>query len=308
MIDILKANQFHGNIAYGVSTSYETYDDPIGVFATVIYEIDRFDILNDNEYSFRKIYVHSAFETINFAKTKYISGSTNNFLYFTCSSHEILVDKNFQRYIFHIYSAKFILLIMQCKSICLDFSDTSIDQRHCRFPSESNLKHYPVYTRGLCIQECRLELVYKTCGCIPHFYPNRSEHHLHESDIEYLFNNPKFSFYTVINSKPVCSYKKLKECVAPKRQEFLELYVMKNSKKTYIDCLCSENCVGSVIFVSQHNNFGIQSSGVGANINIEKYPLIQYRRRIIFTLTDFFGELMCFTDLDFYFICRYECL
>lgn len=52
---------------------------------------------------------------------------------------------------------------------------TSILQRRCRFNSETNLKHFQIYTEQLCIQECRLELVYKHCGCIPHFYPNQCD-------------------------------------------------------------------------------------------------------------------------------------
>lgn len=51
---------------------------------------------------------------------------------------------------------------------------TTIAQRGCRFLSESNLTHFDVYTKGLCLQECRMKLAYKFCGCIPHFYPNRS--------------------------------------------------------------------------------------------------------------------------------------
>lgn len=57
----------------------------------------------------------------------------------------------------------------------LIFSGASVDQRKCRFQHESNLTHFPVYTRNICIQECRLNLVYKLCKCIPHFYPNRSK-------------------------------------------------------------------------------------------------------------------------------------
>lgn len=54
-------------------------------------------------------------------------------------------------------------------------SKTLIIQRNCRFFNESNLEHYPVYTKRLCFSECRLKLVLERCGCIPHFYPNKSE-------------------------------------------------------------------------------------------------------------------------------------
>lgn len=49
----------------------------------------------------------------------------------------------------------------------------SVSQRGCRFHDESDLIHYTkVYTRDLCMQECRLNLAYNYCKCIPHFYPN----------------------------------------------------------------------------------------------------------------------------------------
>lgn len=53
-------------------------------------------------------------------------------------------------------------------------TSTFISQRGCRFPWESNLTHYQYYTRRLCFSECRINLAMKYCGCIPHFYPNRS--------------------------------------------------------------------------------------------------------------------------------------
>jgi acid-sensing ion channel, other len=60
------------------------------------------------------------------------------------------------------------------------FRDTTfISQRGCRFPSESNLTHYKYYSKQLCFSECRLNLVMKHCGCIPHFYPNRSIHSIY---------------------------------------------------------------------------------------------------------------------------------
>lgn len=76
--------------------------------------------------------------------------------------------------IFTIYCSP-IFRVPNDNSIQIFYRRTSISQRQCRFNSESNLTHYPIYTRGLCLQECRLNMVYKQCGCIPHFYPNRSK-------------------------------------------------------------------------------------------------------------------------------------
>lgn len=69
---------------------------------------------------------------------------------------------------------------------------TSIRQRNCRYPEENNLEYYPVYTETLCLQECRLNLVHRLCGCIPHFYPK--------------------SLTNKASNKKICSYNDLKSC------------------------------------------------------------------------------------------------
>lgn len=56
-----------------------------------------------------------------------------------------------------------------------DFKETFVEQRGCRFHSESNLTHFSVYSKNLCMSECRLELAYRLCKCIPHFYFNERE-------------------------------------------------------------------------------------------------------------------------------------
>lgn len=68
-----------------------------------------------------------------------------------------------------------------------------IRQRNCRYPEENYLEYYPVYTETLCLQECRLNLVHKLCGCIPHFYPR---------------NLKKKN-----SNKRICHYKELKDCL-----------------------------------------------------------------------------------------------
>lgn len=87
------------------------------------------------------------------------------------------------------------------------YSSTTVSQRNCRYFTESNLTHFPYYTRNTCTQECRLNLAYKICDCIPHFYPNLSKLSL------FFFNLYIYIIsFAVANPKPVCSYKTLKSC------------------------------------------------------------------------------------------------
>ncbi|EDV98983.1 GH13616 [Drosophila grimshawi] len=102
-------------------------------------------------------------------------------------------------------------------------TETSIKQRKCRYYHESNLTHYPFYTKNTCLQECRINLAYRVCKCIPHFYPNR-----------------------IANPKPVCSYKILKSCFANHAGYFLKFYENDIDEKPAI-CYCEQNCIDAVI-------------------------------------------------------------
>jgi amiloride-sensitive sodium channel len=90
------------------------------------------------------IFMHSPYETMNVARA---IGYTKDAYEFETLSQEIITTK--------------------------DIKETFISQRGCRFHWESNLTHYRVYSKNLCMSECRLELAYAHCGCIPHFYSNK---------------------------------------------------------------------------------------------------------------------------------------
>lgn len=130
-------------------------DDPF-YKKTVLHDI-RFGNLFDGDmtYSFIgftspiTVYLHSPYETMNIARS---IGYTNEAYEFEAYSVEIITTKDFRE-------------------------DTFIQQRGCRFHSESNLTHYKVYSKNLCLSECRLNLVLKRCGCIPYFYPNNGKKH-----------------------------------------------------------------------------------------------------------------------------------
>lgn len=93
------------------------------------------------------IYLHSPYETMNIARS---IGYTQEAYEFEAFSIEIITTKQFR-------------------------TDTFISQRGCRFHSESNLTHYKVYSKLLCLSECRLNIALEHCGCIPYFYPNNSK-------------------------------------------------------------------------------------------------------------------------------------
>lgn len=117
--------------------------------------------------------------------------------------------------------------------------DTFISQRGCRFHSESNLTHYKVYSKLLCLSECRVNLAMKVCGCIPYFYPNKSK-------LTQLNSFSEFNFVSIVKSpKPICSYQKLMSCFPSRKELFLEFHDASDGRDEMIQCNCLQNCLES---------------------------------------------------------------
>ena len=146
-----------------------------------------------------------------------------------------------------------------------NFRGASVEQRKCRFQHESNLTHYHVYTRNICYQECRLNLVYRTCKCIPHFYPNRSK----SIGFAIPYHTILFLLFPPVKyPKTVCNYKILRECFVQHARKFwnffffftfcnlglafpdlfVKLYEMDAAgHKETVKCYCAQNCRDSIV-------------------------------------------------------------
>ncbi|XP_033173071.1 sodium channel protein Nach [Drosophila mauritiana] len=144
--------------------------------------------------------------------------------------------------------------------------DTTVAMRRCRFPHESNLTHFPFYTRNICQQECRINLAYKICKCIPHFYPNR-----------------------IANPKPVCDYKTLRSCFPQHASFFLKLYEENGNHENPATCYCEQNCHDSVVTMKSMNPMSGAKQllgGIGSAVSVKTWPQSRLRRQVIFSLTD----------------------
>uniref|UniRef100_A0A182ILU4 Amiloride-sensitive sodium channel n=1 Tax=Anopheles atroparvus TaxID=41427 RepID=A0A182ILU4_ANOAO len=186
----------------------------------------------------RLIFYHSPYETLNIAKFQPLTTEAHEYETF---SIEIVTTKDFK-------------------------ADTTISQRGCRFTYESNLTHYSIYTKDICLQECRIQLAYKLCGCIPHFYPNPA--------------GP--------NSKKVCHYKQLMKCFPRYQKLFLEFKEDYNDKKD-IPCYCEQNCVGSKVIIENKQVLKQTQKligSIGGLVVMKRYPLVRFSRQLLFTFTD----------------------
>lgn len=47
--------------------------------------------------------------------------------------------------------------------------ELSVRQRKCKFFSDGGLKTWPVYSRSMCVTECRMKVIQDHCDCRPHF-------------------------------------------------------------------------------------------------------------------------------------------
>lgn len=165
----------------------------------------------------------------------------------------------------------------------------SISQRGCRYRYENNLDNYPVFTKGMCQQECRLNLVHKLCGCVPHFYPNRGA-----------------------NRKVVCHYRQLMTCVANYsgnwgrnchmhvriKVSVLSLHcpaalLQLRDPETWDGiCSCDQNCeelnvmVENIVVLANTDDLLGSSGGI---IQYQNYPMIRYKRKVMFSWEDLLG-------------------
>ena len=73
----------------------------------------------------------------------------------------------------------------------------------------------------------------------------------------------------------------------------LEFRIMENGRASAYDCHCMQNCVGSDIHILKAVEMEDTNELLGSNGAIVKYrvyPLLRYKRKIIFSLTDFWGK------------------
>ncbi|XP_055843170.1 uncharacterized protein LOC129909987 [Episyrphus balteatus] len=226
------------NLLYGKKPPKNPYEDTTELYQTVSMNV--FD--QDDTLSFTGfkgpivVYVHGAHEVMNFERRM---GATSIPIECIGKLYDITASDDFGK-------------------------STTIEQRKCRFPHESNLAHFPIYTRNLCQQECRINLAYKLCKCIPHFYPNRGA------------------------LKPVCHYTVLKECLSKYTGVFENINQIKNLSLD-IKCNCLQNCRSSEILekiFSPIPTTEVLMKKNGIIIMMKSNPKIRYRRQIIFTLTD----------------------
>lgn len=96
-------------------------------------------------------------------------------------------------------------------------------------------------------------------------------------------------------------------CFPQYKTLFLEFLDTKTSETA--PCYCLQNCLDSNVIVEKFQVLkGTKSllGSIGGLVIMKKYPLIRFQREIIFTLTDFFGEINLLARIELQYLI--ECL
>ncbi|XP_046418359.1 pickpocket protein 28-like [Neodiprion fabricii] len=141
-----------------------------------------------------------------------------------------------------------------------ELREMSKSQRECNFPEDGDLKMWPVYTRNMCILECRYNFIKSRCGCYPYFA-------------------------RPIPGVPVCNSTQL-HCISGISDSITSL---KSNNKHL--CTCPENCntarypnirVGIAYNIDRVDVIPVRT----VNIDIE-FPFTKMRREVFFGFTEF---------------------
>ncbi|XP_045538960.1 pickpocket protein 28-like [Papilio machaon] len=200
------------------------------------------DIINDDVVS--HIYVHSPNEPM-------IS---------TFPSYTVDSD-GFMTYGFQIWSTK----------ISNELRSASIQVRQCRFLDEPISTRYPVYSYNNCLLECRIQLILKLCGCVPHFYK--------------ITGNER----TCKLSELTCFYRNRKEIMAlsVSNETLMKFTSRAHLPRTPKDCSCLSNCETD-IYRKDREEYTPEPSASRVRIIFTAFPKMRIVRDRIFSFSDMF--------------------
>ncbi|XP_075979402.1 LOW QUALITY PROTEIN: pickpocket protein 19-like [Anticarsia gemmatalis] len=151
-----------------------------------------------------------------------------------------------------------------------DLKGIPLHLRKCRFIYETDSSRYPIYSYNRCLLECRIKMILKLCGCIPHFYKP-------------------------LDGERVCSLEEL-VCLREYKKEIMTLSITNETRKldeieglprSSRDCGCLGNCEEDV-FKNDHESFLPQSRMNRLKVSVASFPKVRVMREIIFSFYDLF--------------------
>ncbi|CAH2087093.1 unnamed protein product [Euphydryas editha] len=141
--------------------------------------------------------------------------------------------------------------------------------RKCRFSHEPISNRYPIYSYGHCILECRIKMIQKLCGCVPHFYkPLSHERICYVSELQ-------------------CILKYKKEIITLKTSEktLRRFNYHKDLPRISHDCGCISTC-DLDLYYKDKEDFEPKKDFNKLKIKITSFPKVRVLRDIIFNYYD----------------------
>lgn len=86
----------------------------------------------------------------------------------TCDPFELIIYDTPMRWVKPRMLQRAIMSITQI-NMNPNVKELRAHQRNCKVYNDDGLKTWPVYTRNMCITECRMKVIQDKCNCRPHF-------------------------------------------------------------------------------------------------------------------------------------------
>lgn len=109
--------------------------------------------------------------------------------------------------------------------------------------------------------------------------------------------------FLVSKPKRVCHYNELINCVAKHEHVLVELHYDEEEgrDRTPIVCYCLQNCITSNVNIdSQQSLEGTTDllGSIGAIVILRRYPVIRYKRKILFSFVDLLGNCKIYSNFQ----------
>lgn len=96
----------------------------------------------------------------------------------------------------------FVMIFPETTYSTQDARELSIGERNCYFADEHRLGYFQQYSQLNCLSECRAEMAYRLCGCVPYFYPNNGSYRVCEMSDMMCVRENRSVYYDVLRQKP----------------------------------------------------------------------------------------------------------
>ncbi|KAI5651399.1 amiloride-sensitive sodium channel domain-containing protein [Phthorimaea operculella] len=149
-----------------------------------------------------------------------------------------------------------------------EVKEAEIRLRKCRYEllDEPTSERYPVYSYNRCMLDCRIQMILKVCGCVPHFYKP-------------------------LPNERVCRIDELK-CIVKYKVELRSIASTEDMRKKYgelprssHECGCFSLC-DNVVYLKDDETFIAQPDFNRLRIGVTSYPKSRVVREFIFSFND----------------------